>query len=241
MFTYSQIFADKQNILFVTAHPDDTLVYFGALIGRLRREKKNVYVVVVTNGARGSGDRVISEESLAAQRILEEKAALAKLDVLEDHIFCLGYKDGEVESNMSLIGEISKFVRKFKIDLVGTHEPGLQYQHTYDKTGFFVQHRDHRKVGEAVIDAVYPFSRDRSFFPEHASEGIEPHTLFDILLTDEKDCNFDFEYTQDLEQKKAAMREHKSQFDENFITAVVEAVKSDNKYLEKFRYLKLNW
>ncbi len=188
MFTYDHIFKEKKNILIVTAHPDDSLVYFGALINKLRKDSKNVYVVVVTNGARGSGDKQISEDDLSKQRIEEEAQALAFLKVSKTNFTCLQYKDGE-----------------------------------------------------AVMDAVYPFARDASFFPEHAKEGIEPHTMYDILLTDEITCTFDFDYTEDLETKKAAMRMHKSQFDEEFITDVVETVKSGDRYLEKFFYVKLQW
>jgi LmbE family N-acetylglucosaminyl deacetylase len=241
MFTYTDVFKEKKNILVVTAHPDDTLVFFGAIIHQLRQENKDVYVLVVTNGARGSRENDISEAELAQQRLQEERSALKSLNVPEENVFCLGYMDGEVESDMKLIGEISKYIRKFKIDIVCTHEPSLQYAPTYAKDGFFVQHRDHRKVGEAVIDAAYPFSRDRSFFIEHYSEGIEPHSVYDILLTDEKDCNFEFDYTQKLEIKKAAMRLHKSQFNEESIDAINNAFKFGDTYMERFNYLKLLW
>jgi LmbE family N-acetylglucosaminyl deacetylase len=241
VFTFNQIFSDKQSILFVTAHPDDLVVFFGALIHRLRTEGKDVYVLLVTNGARGSRENEVSEVDLAKQRLTEEVACLKVLGVEEKNLVCLGYADGEVESNMKLIGEISKFIRKFKAELVATHEPSLQYLSTYAKDGFFVQHRDHRKIGEAVIDAVYPFSRDRSFFPEHYAEGIEPHETFDILLTDEKDCNFDFDYSEHVELKKQAMRAHKTQFDENTIEEILNSFKLDGKYLEKFNYVKLLW
>lgn len=241
MFTYKEVFSTKNNVLIVTAHPDDTLVFFGSLIHELRKEEKNVYIVVVTNGARGSRENEISEAELAHQRMQEERDALTFLSVLEENIFCLGYMDGEVESDMKLIGEISKFIRKYEIDIVCTHEPSLQYVPSYAKDGFFVQHRDHRKVGEAVIDAVYPFSRDRSFFTQHYSEGIKPHSTFDILLTDEKDCNFEFDYTEKLEMKKQAMRIHKSQFNEESITAINEAFKFGEQYKERFNYLHLQW
>jgi LmbE family N-acetylglucosaminyl deacetylase len=241
MFTYSEIFNTKKSVLIVTAHPDDCLVYFAALIHQLRTDRKEVFVVVVTNGARGSKESKISEDALAAVRINEEKAALSYLNVPEKNLVCLAYKDGEAESNMTLIGQISFVIRKQKADIVCTHEPGLIYQATYNNDGYFVQHRDHRKVGEAVIDAVYPFARDRSFFPEHAEKGAEPRTVYDLLLTDEAGSNFHFDYTDTVEIKKNAMRIHKSQFNEEFIEAVVNDMKTDNRYYEKFKYVKLLW
>lgn len=240
-FTYQQIFKEKQNVLFVMAHPDDILVYYAALVHRLRKDNKKVFVVTVTDGARGSGDKHITEEELAKIRIKEEVEALDFLKVPNENIVCLNYKDGEVESNYRLIGEISKYIRKYKADIVCTHEPTAIYQPTYHRDGFFVQHRDHRKVAEAVVDAVYPFSRDRSFFPEHALEGIKPHTLFDIVMTDEIQSNFELDYTEELETKKIAMRIHKSQFDEAFIEDVVGGVRNKERYVEKYFYVKLLW
>jgi LmbE family N-acetylglucosaminyl deacetylase len=241
MFSYSEIFAQKQRILFVTAHPDDVIVFFGALIHQLRKDKKDVFVLLATNGARGSRDNNIAEGELAKQRLAEETAALNVLGVPASNLFSLGHLDGEVESSMPLIGEVSKFIRKFKADIVCTHEPSQIYLPTYAKDGFFIQHRDHRQIGEAVMDAVYPFSRDRSFFPEHYVEGIEPHTVYEILLTDEKESNFDFDYTEILEIKKQALRQHKSQFNEESVEAVTNAFKFGEKFIEKFNYIKLMW
>lgn len=242
MLIYSEIFKNKKNILIVTGHPDDTVVYFGALIHRLTQEHKNIVVLAVSNGARGSRNNKISEEKLAKTRLQEEKAALKILGIPAKNFSCLNYKDGEVESNLKLIGEITYYIRRYKVDMVCTHEPSIQYQHTYNKDGYFIQHRDHRKVGEAVIDAAYPFSRDRSFFPEHQKKGVEPHSISALLLTGEAHCNFDFDYTDDLATKKAAYRAHKSQFtSEEMIQEWVDAVKFNDRYLEKFNYVKLLW
>lgn len=241
MFTYNQIFEKKQRILFFPAHPDDIMVYFAGLIHQLRKDKKDVFVVTVSNGARGSKDTIISEEELAKTRLDEEIAGLEYLKVPKENHVCLNYKDGEVESNMQLIGDIVRYIRKFKPDIVCTHEPTGIYMPVSDGSGFWVQHRDHRKVAEAVVDAAYPFSRDRSFFPEHAKEGLEPHTVYDLLLTEENGVNFKFDYTEDVEIKKAAMRIHKSQMDENFINAVVNGIRENDRYLEYFNYIHLLW
>lgn len=242
MFTYDQIFTSKQNILFVTAHPDDVIVFYGALIHKLVADHKNIFVLTVTNGCRGSGGRDISEDELSKDRIAEELSALKYLGVPKENHACLGYKDGEVESNYKLIGEISKYIRKYKADIVCTHEPTGVYLTTYDKKGFFVQHRDHRKTAEAAVDAVYPFSRDKAFFPEHIKEGIEPHELFEIIMTDEIQSNFEIDYTNDVKTKIEALKIHKSQFSTHeSAQEIVDAVKFDDNYLEKYFYVKLIW
>jgi LmbE family N-acetylglucosaminyl deacetylase len=242
MHNYEQIFSDKNNILFVTAHPDDVIVFYGALIHRLVGDKKNIYIVTVTNGCRGSRESDISESQLGRIRVDEEAKALEFLGVPKDHLTCLMYKDGEVESNYKLIGEISKYIRKYKADVVCTHEPTGVYLTNYNKDGYFVQHRDHRKVGEATVDACYPFSRDKSFFPEHSNLGLEPHTVKEILLTDEIGSNFRIDYTDHVEIKKSALLMHKSQFENNdSAQEIVDAVKFDGHYEERFKYINLLW
>lgn len=44
MNTFENIFAKKKNILVVMAHPDDVIVYYGALINKLVNNQINVYV-----------------------------------------------------------------------------------------------------------------------------------------------------------------------------------------------------
>jgi LmbE family N-acetylglucosaminyl deacetylase len=241
MYTYEQIFADKQNILFVTAHPDDVVVYYGALIPKLVKDKKNIFVVTVTDGCRGSGAKDISEEELGRLRIGEELGALKYLGVPPENNACLGYKDGEVESNFKLIGEIAKYIRTFRADIVCTHEPTGIYMTTYDKSGFFIQHRDHRKTAEAVVDAVYPFSRDKAFFPEQLKDGVEPRTIYEIVMTDEIESNVHLDYTEYSETKKRALMLHKSQFDEGGAQEILDSVKFDGKYEERYMYVKLLW
>lgn len=241
MYQYPDIFSSKQRVLFVTAHPDDLVAFFGGLAHQLVTDKKDVFVLLVTNGARGSRENQVGLQELADQRFQEEKNCLSVLGIPEDHFTCLNYPDGEVESNLQLIGDIAKEIRKRKVDLVATHDPSLQFIKTFDGNGYFVQHRDHRKIGEAVIDAVYPYSRDRSFFPEHAQQGLEPHQVFEILLSNESDTNFHFDYTNVVEVKRMAMRAHTSQFDEGTIQKILNIFKDGDRYTEQFQYLKLLW
>lgn len=240
-FTYEEVFKDKKTILFFPAHPDDIIVYFGALIRKLIQDKKNIFVVTVSSGNRGSRENKIGEKELANKRLDEEKNALKFLGVPLENYFNLGVEDGSVENNLSLVEKMSFYIRKFKPDLVATHEPTIIYQETYDHDGFFIQHRDHRQVGEAVMDSVYPFARNRSFFPDQSKEGLEPFSVHDILLTDEAGVNFDFDYTADVQIKIDALKMHVSQFDENSAKEIVDSVKFGDKYLEKFKYLKLLW
>ena len=92
-----------------------------------------------------------------------------------------------------------------------------------------------------MIDAAYPFSRDRSFFPEHSKEGIQPHAVREILLTDEKESNFELDHTLNVDVKRKALLAHKSQIDAETAESILNAFASDGKHFEKFQYLKLLW
>src|SRR6266404_2993579 len=107
MLNYQNIFKNKKKILFVTAHPDDVDVMWAGTIAKLTSDKKEVFVVVVTNGARGSRENIISEEALAKERLQEQTNALKAVGVPKENFATLNYKDGEAENNMELIGKIA--------------------------------------------------------------------------------------------------------------------------------------
>ena len=123
MYSYEDIFKNKKKILFVTAHPDDVDVTYAGTIAKLREDKKEVFVVVVTNGARGSRENKISEEELAKIRENEQINALSCVGVPKENFATLNYKDGEAENNMELIGKIAYYIRKFKPEIVITQDP----------------------------------------------------------------------------------------------------------------------
>lgn len=242
MLSYEDIFSSKQRVLFVTAHPDDVDAFWGGLVARLNEDSKDTFVLLVTNGARGSRENRISESELASKRLAEQQAALAELGCPAEHFACLHYLDGDFECCLPLIGEIAKYIRLWKPEIVVTHEPQALYAERTLMPGFsFVNHRDHRVVGTATMDAVYPFSRDRSFFPEHAQENLEPHTVLEILFSDEYTTNAKIDVTSVLEKKRAALRAHGSQFDETVITRILDSDRLDDTYFESGNYLRLAW
>lgn len=242
MLSYEDIFSSKQRVLFVTAHPDDVDAYWGGLVARLNQDSKETFVLLVTNGARGSRENHISEAELATRRIAEQTEALAKLGCPAENFACLNHLDGEFECCLPLIGEIAKYIRLWKPEIVVTHEPQALYADRLLMPGFsYVNHRDHRVVGTATMDAVYPFSRDRSFFPHHAQENLEPHTVMEILFSDEFTVNAKIDVSSVVDKKRAALQAHGSQFDETVITRIFDSDKKDDRYFESGNYLRLAW
>jgi LmbE family N-acetylglucosaminyl deacetylase len=242
MTDFKQLLLTGDTYLFVTAHPDDVDVFFGGTIAMLRSLGKEIYILLVTNGARGSRENHISEHELSEVRLEEEKSAMLELGVDRDHVFTLGYKDGEVENNIKLIGEIAYYIRKFKPYLVGAHDPSYIYNSTNSAEGHYVQHRDHRNSGSAAVDAVYPFSRDRSFFLEHEAEGLEPHSVYKMLLADAPQHNLEVDITDFASKKRTAMLHHKSQFNKESVDEIFAAFKNkEGRDTESFQFLNLIW
>ena len=83
----------------------------------------------------------------------------------------------------------------------------------YFKDFGFVNHSDHRAIGEATLDASYPLARDLMSFPEHAKEGLNPHKVKELLLHSfvPENANFYVDVTDTYDVKIKALARHKSQ------------------------------
>ena len=86
----------------------------------------------------------------------------------------------------------------------------------YYKDYGFVNHSDHRAIGEATLDAVYPLARDLLSFPDHRKEGLEPHKVKELLLSSfmVEDANCFIDVTETIDKKIEALSHHRSQIDD---------------------------
>lgn len=210
--SFQKIFGDKDRVMVVTAHPDDNEIICGGIVARLLNEGKKVRLVVVTNGGKGFQDRKdITEQEFALIRVREQKNAGLKLGLTEDQNFNLGIADGEMENSIENIGLLVFHIRQFKPQLIITHNP-FDPINKFNEEVSWVNHRDHRHTALTVLDAVYPYSRDRGFFPEHFKQGLEPHNIHEIMFSDSysyKDVLY-FDITKYMDKKKASLLEHKN-------------------------------
>lgn len=186
MFTdsFEKIFGNRSRVMAVFAHPDDAQLYCGGTIVRLTKAKKQVRVVKMTSGNRGSRDEKISSTDLAKLRMTEDHESLNVLGIKNEDDVYLHINDGEIENDLVTIGKIARQIRLFKPDVIITHNPQDMII-TFDKNNNWVNHRDHRNTGKSAIDAAYPYSRDTLFFPEHFKEnGVTSHKVVEFLLVD---------------------------------------------------------
>jgi LmbE family N-acetylglucosaminyl deacetylase len=138
-------------------------------------------------------------EDLAAMREAEQAAASTALGIT-DTIF-LRNPDGELYPTLEFRGQIVKVLRQYRPDVVITHDPWRPYS----------LHPDHRAVGIATTDAVYPTARDAIYFPEHYQAGLEPWKVGEIWFYGSEKPDHYVDISETFHLKIAALKEHDSQ------------------------------
>jgi LmbE family N-acetylglucosaminyl deacetylase len=100
-------------------------------------------------------------------------------------------------------------IRKYRPYAVMTHDPLTLF---YDNA--FINHPDHRAIGQATVDAIYPTARDPLQFPEQIRGGLEPHKVKEIYLWGSDQANVLVDISDTIEDKIEALKMHKSQVGE---------------------------
>ncbi|MDQ4074829.1 MAG: PIG-L family deacetylase [Chloroflexota bacterium] len=196
-----------ERVLVVMAHPDDPEYGAGGTVARLVAQGATVTFAIVTDGSKGSEEEGFTREALFNTRQQEQIAAAAVLGVHGVHF--LGFPDGEIYNNQALREAIVRQIRTHRPDLLITHDPTTRIWRDNR-----INHPDHRAVGDATLDAVYPLARDRLNFLHHEEEGLKPHRVLDILLTGSNDPNFAVDISDVMDTKVRALLAHKSQIRE---------------------------
>jgi len=242
--SFTKIFGDKQRVLVVMAHPDDNEIICGGLVARLLDNKKAVRLIVMTNGGKGFQDRTdVTEKEFAEIRTKEQLSAGKELGLTRENNFNLGIPDGELENTLENIGKVVFHIRQFKPDIVITQNP-FDPINTFSEDVHWVNHRDHRATASIVLDAVYPYSRDRGFFPEHFSKfGLTPHTVSELLFSDSysyPDVLY-FDITNYVDKKEKALLQHRNAFSPEAVEEefLAETRPEPGKNFERLKYVKV--
>lgn len=172
--------------LAIYAHPDDADVSCGGTVARWAAAGADVRLVVCTQGEKGSLDPATDVVALARRRAAEVARATAALGVGGHHV--LGYPDGEIENDLGLRRELVALIRALRPDVVVTPDPTAVF---FGESYF--NHRDHRVVGWATLDAVAPAAWSPHYFPDagkahrvrqvYLSGSLEPDVWVDISAT----------------------------------------------------------
>ncbi len=196
--------------LVVGAHPDDCEFGAGGTVGVWARHGCRVHFLVVTDGCKGSADPDCDEAALIRRRREEQLTAAEVLGVTSCRF--LEFTDGEVTNDLGLLKEIVRALRELKPEVVLTHSSeSLDHRRFDGRRGPWVNHRDHRAVGQATLDAVYPYARNAQAFPEL---GLACHKVKQVYLWGSRFAESVFDCTELLDTKVLALAAHRSQFPE---------------------------
>ncbi len=198
-------------VLAIGAHPDDIEFGCGGTMAKLAAEGATLYFAVSTDGNRGSRQHEFEKAELVASRKKEQADAAKVLGATE--VIFLDEEDGNLIADITFKEKIVRLIRRIKPDMIFSHDPHWFYKMNADGTAS-VNHNDHRATGVAVLDAVYPLSRDLQSFPDHAVEGLMPHITPELYLWNFDEPGFLFDITDHFETKMASIAAHVSQIDE---------------------------
>ncbi len=192
------------SVVAVYAHPDDADVAAGGCLAQWAASGSEVHLVVVCDGAKGTRTNQIVEGDIAAIRSAELTQAAALLGVSKVHE--LGFPDGEISNSEDLREILVSIIRAAKAEVVLGPDPTATFF-----GGVYVNHRDHRETGWALLDSVAPAAAMPLYFP---SAG-EAHPVATLLLTGTHEPDVAIDIGSAIESKIAAVLAHRSQVGED--------------------------
>lgn len=208
--------ADPLRVLCVSAHPDDIEFSCAGSVAVWVDQGAEVTYVIVTDGSTGTADAELAGRTLADIR-REESLAAAKVVGVEDVVF-LGYRDGYVEPTLDLRRDIAREFRKARPHRMIVMDPQSL------PGGWFVNHPDHRAVGQATLDITVTAGTTPGHFPELLDEGLEPWKgLREIYVAGPGGGDVAVDITTAIDRKVEALKSHHSQVGDWDVESMVRA------------------
>jgi LmbE family N-acetylglucosaminyl deacetylase len=189
-----------KSALAIYAHPDDADVAAGGLMALWASEGLDVHLAVLCDGAKGSHSPNLTASVVRETRREELQSAADLLGVKS--VTSLDWPDGTISNTLELREMLVGLVRRLQPDVVLGPDPTATF---FGEV--YVNHRDHRETGWALLDAVAPAAAMPLYFPEQGP----PHQVRVLLLsgTHEPDVVADVSKTIDIKVK--AVLAHASQ------------------------------
>jgi LmbE family N-acetylglucosaminyl deacetylase len=184
--------------LAVYAHPDDPEVACGGTLARWAALGCEVHLVIACRGEKGSPDPSSDPDQLAASRAEEVARAAEVLQLASvEH---LGYPDGEIDNDAALRSRLIEVVRRRQPDALVAPDPTAVFF-----GDSYVNHRDHRQLGWAVLDTIVPAAS-----PLYVPEAGAAHQVGLVLLSGTLDADAWVDIDSVLTTKVAAVACHES-------------------------------
>jgi len=178
--------APPASALAIYAHPDDPAISCGGTLACWAAAGSTVHVVVCTAGDKGTTDPGTDPDVLARSRVAEAERSASVLGVSDTRF--LGHLDGELENGSALRRELVEIIRDLRPDAIVSPDPLAVFfgEHHYN-------HRDHRVVGWAALDAAAPAAALPLYFrgtgaahqvtTAYLSGSLQPSVWVDVTST----------------------------------------------------------
>lgn len=151
--------------LVVTAHPDDMEFGAAGTLARWADQGAEITLCIGTDGSTGTQDKDLMGAPLHDIRVRESRRAADVVGIKE--LVWLGYQDGYVEYTLDLRRDLARLFRKYRPHRFVVMDPTP----TIDD---FINHPDHRAIGQASLDVSMTAGTTPGHFPELLDEGLEP-------------------------------------------------------------------
>jgi LmbE family N-acetylglucosaminyl deacetylase len=228
-------------VLAVFAHPDDAEISAGGTLTKWAAAGREVHLLVLTNGDRGSGDAAADRAALAATRLEETKAGAVLMGLASARV--LDVHDGELENTLEVRGTVVRRIREVRAETVLSVDPTAWFFENR-----YYNHTDHRRAGEIALDAAFPGAGNPHFYAEHLDEGLEIAPITDVWLGWTNEPNHHEDVSGHFRTKVDALAAHASQLTEGiafFETFLQEDARSSGEkigveFAESFRLLDLS-
>lgn len=242
-------------VLAVFAHPDDAEISSGGTLAKWVAAGRQVHLLVLTNGDRGSSDPSLHRAELARIRAEETQDAARVLGLASARV--LETSDGELENTPGVRDEVVRTIRRVRPQTVLSCDPtawffenpqSLRDSNAGPGRAAYYNHSDHRTAGAIALDSVFPGAGNPHYFAEHLAEGLEAWDVHDIWLGWTLEPNHFEDVSASFRTKIDALARHASQlaegirFFEDFLEAEARAAgeKIGAEFAEDFRVLDLS-
>ena len=198
--------------LAVFAHPDDPEVGCGGTLAGWAAAGTEVHLVIACRGEKGSNDPTTDPDQLAAARAAEVAAAAEVLGLASvEH---LDLPDGDVENDAELRGRLISIVRRLRPDALVAPDPTAVFF-----GDSYVNHRDHRQLGWAVLDSLVPAAS-----PLYAPGAGDAYQVGLVLLAGTLEPDAWVDIGDVMQVKVAAVACHESRLgsDPDLVAAILE-------------------
>jgi len=226
--------------LAIFAHPDDAEICAGGTLAAWAAAGRDVHLLVLTNGDRGSQNPEMSRAELAAIRLAETQSAAALMGLASVRV--LSTHDGDLQNTPEIREAVVRRIREVRAETVLSCDPtSVFFENRY------YNHSDHRMAGWVALDSAFPGSGNPHFYSEHLGEGLGVQDVQSVWLGWTNEPNHTQDITGHFTAKVAALAEHASQLEEGIAffegfmgeDAKRSGAKIGVEHAEEFRVLEL--